>query len=395
MRSAVSHSSCWTSAIDFASSLSRSRCSASRSAEEGDGIVAVEPRPLAQVAEGIGDRQSRPGVGRQLLALVDDRARDRVLEFAFRQLHLDRLALAGLAQRVGRDEPDLDRQAGPGMRRQVVIAGGLRLLEVQAGQRHFELDRLVGIAAFAPDHRLDRFDPVIVARLIIDAQRRMRRAFGRFCEGDLGRVVGNDLDLPVAERRARLRHRELACRSSRSPRPGNSACRPRRNRGSPHRSRGAGPTAAMHLREQLAAGRDADRLACLRPQELRRQPGIFGRRHPDVEAGGDRRRPPAISGAKARTRRSRQSAPGVDRADQQQDRQDGAQPPRIARAKPAARQPDPQPPRRCLHAPPVGLPQRRRCASSGPLGRSASACSGRCSRPLACSMRRRAADHRE
>ena len=88
--------------------------------------------------------EREPGIVRQLLALVDDRARDRMVEVAFRQLHPDRLALAGLAERVGGDEPDLDRQAGPGMRRQIVIAGRLRLFQVQPGQRQLELDRLLG-----------------------------------------------------------------------------------------------------------------------------------------------------------------------------------------------------------------------------------------------------------
>ena len=105
------------------------------------------------------------------------------------------------------------------MRRQIVVAGGLCVFEVQPWQRCFELDRLVELAAVAPDHRLDSFDPVIVARLVIDPQCRTRRAFRRLCKGDFGRVVGDDVDRPNAERGARLAHLELfaAGKGGRSP----------------------------------------------------------------------------------------------------------------------------------------------------------------------------------
>ena len=64
--------------------------------EKSDSVVPVETRSFAQITEGIGHCQSCPGVGHQLLALVDDRARHGVLKDAFRQLHLGRLAFAGL-----------------------------------------------------------------------------------------------------------------------------------------------------------------------------------------------------------------------------------------------------------------------------------------------------------
>jgi len=112
-----------------------------------------------------------------------------VLEYPFRELHADRLALAGLTERIGGDEPNIDRESGPRVRREVVIAGGLRLLEMQPRQRRFELDRLVGIASFTPDHGFDRFDPVIIARLIVDAQGRVRRSHGRLGKADLRWVV--------------------------------------------------------------------------------------------------------------------------------------------------------------------------------------------------------------
>ena len=190
-------------------------------------------------------------------------------------VHPDRLALAGLAERVGRDEPDLDRQAGPGMRRQIVIAGRLGFLEVEAGQRQLEFDRLVlGLAALAAaDHRLDRLDPVIVGRLVVEAQRGARRGLRRLGEGDRRRVVGNDLDRPASEHRAALASRSSCLPLRRaSPRRGNSACRPPRNRCvSPSIARRGTRAAAMHLREQRAAGRH------LRPSRCRRRAGIAAR----------------------------------------------------------------------------------------------------------------------
>ena len=60
----------------------------------------------------------------------------------------------------------------------------------------------VGLTALAPDHRLDGFDAIIVACLIIDPQRRMRRALGGFGKGDFGRMVRDDFDRPAAERGA-------------------------------------------------------------------------------------------------------------------------------------------------------------------------------------------------
>ncbi len=129
-------------------------------------------------------------------------------ELALRQGHPDRLAVAGLAERIAGDEPDLDRQAGPGMRRQIVVARRLSLFEVQPGERQRQFDRLVGLAVRAPDHRLDVLDPVIVLGLIVEPQYGAGGPFGRSGESDGRRIVGHDLDRPIAERGAVLRHLE-------------------------------------------------------------------------------------------------------------------------------------------------------------------------------------------
>src|SRR6202047_1649385 len=105
----------------------------------------------------------------------------------------------------------------------------------------------------------------------------MRRAFGRFCKGDLGWVVRDDLYLPVAERRAGLRHSELL--TGRQGRGGPEVLLVDRievaalpvNRETRNR------LAAMHLGEQLAAGRDTQHFRSSGAQELRRLPGVVGR----------------------------------------------------------------------------------------------------------------------
>src|SRR5712691_3313451 len=101
--------------------------------------------------------------------------------------------------------------------------------------------------------------------------------------------------------------------------------------------------AAMHLGEQHAAGRNPHRLAIAGPQELRRQPGVFGRRQPQIKAGRDRWRP----AGKVRQKRPRHPvAPigtGIDRAEQQQHRQHRAHPPRVAPGQASRRPADAQP----------------------------------------------------
>src|SRR5260370_14009143 len=99
----------------------------------------------------------------------------------------------------------------------------------------------------------------------------MRRAFRGSCEGDLGRVVRDDLDLPIAQRRTCLRHRELL--ASRQGRRGPEVLLVDRieiealpvDRESRYRP------AAMHLGEQLAAGPATQRFRSSLAQELRRQ----------------------------------------------------------------------------------------------------------------------------
>ena len=96
--------------------------------EKDRGVVAVEHRPRVQIAKNLGDSGGRGGILRELPALIDQRPGNRLIEHALGERHLHGGALAGLAERIGRGEADLDRQARPGMRRQIVIARRLRLL---------------------------------------------------------------------------------------------------------------------------------------------------------------------------------------------------------------------------------------------------------------------------
>ncbi len=149
MRSAVSHSSCSTWAMAAAPSVQPQPLLGDAQRQEDDHVIAVKLRARAQIAEDLGHPQPRTWIGGQFLALLDDRPRDRVGEHPFRQGHAHRRALALLAQRVLGDEPDLDRQPGPGIGRQIVIAGRLRLFQVQAGQRQIELQLRAGLGAGA------------------------------------------------------------------------------------------------------------------------------------------------------------------------------------------------------------------------------------------------------
>ena len=128
-------------------------------------------------------------------------------------------------------------------------------------------------------------------------------------------------------------------------------------------------------------------------QELRREPGVFGRALPTARScwpatPRDRRSSVETPG----NARSRQSAPASITASSSRIARTERMPHGSRRAKPATGQPTRS--RRSAAA------IRRWCAahssrassSSGALGRSPSACSGRCGSPLACSMRRRAAD---
>ena len=112
----------------------------------------------------------------------------------------------GLAERIGRDKPDLDRQAGPGMRRQIVIARRLRLFQVQARQRQIEFDRLVrvgfaesGSGAGSPPSRSRRRNRPLARKSRRSAARAV--APGGFAKAIVGGLSGT---ISIGQRPSRL-----------------------------------------------------------------------------------------------------------------------------------------------------------------------------------------------
>src|SRR3546814_11198472 len=97
---------------------------------------------------------------------------------------------------------DLDRQARPGVRRQVVVAARLVQLGRAARQRHLQLQRL-GLRLVEPEHyRLHFREAVIVLGLVVEAQGGALGALRRRQESHPRRAVG---ELGEAASRARGR----------------------------------------------------------------------------------------------------------------------------------------------------------------------------------------------
>ncbi len=104
------------------------------------GVVLEERRRAAQLVERRDDVFGCFGSAASRRRCSIDRPRHRMLERARRQHQLLRLALAVLIDAVDRLEPDDHRQPGPGVRRQVEIAGVIDL--GRAGGRSHQLDPL-------------------------------------------------------------------------------------------------------------------------------------------------------------------------------------------------------------------------------------------------------------
>ena len=109
-------------------------------AEDDDEIVVVGRRLRADGVERAGDRAAVVRIGDQPLALLDHRARDRVMEDALRQHDLQQVAGGGLSDGVLGGQLDPHRQAGPGVRRQVVVADLLGLARVGPGEGQRQQD---------------------------------------------------------------------------------------------------------------------------------------------------------------------------------------------------------------------------------------------------------------
>src|SRR6516165_6580995 len=93
---------------------------------------------------------------------------------------------------------EVDRQPGPGIGGEVVIAGVVRLFEMRARQRQIEHQWPAWIAG-TRDHRARALDAVVVRRLIFEAKRAALRALRRLHQLDRWREIGNNADGPGAE----------------------------------------------------------------------------------------------------------------------------------------------------------------------------------------------------
>ena len=148
-----------------------------------------------------GARHGLPFLGghRQMLALLDQRARHRMLELAGRQDQLLGLAQAVLIQGIDRLEPDDHRQAGPRVGREVE-EGRIVQLGGAAGRTH-QLDPLRLLAGAGPAQQQgDAGQAVVVARQEVRAQNAAVGGPRRLGERDLGRRIRDRLDLQACRR---------------------------------------------------------------------------------------------------------------------------------------------------------------------------------------------------
>ncbi len=217
-----------------------------------------------------------------------------------------------------------------------------------------------GFGSCAADHRLDALDTIIVAGLVVDAQRLSHGRLGRSREHHRRRVVRDDFDRPAAEGIAGLRHLDMPAGFQDRPDAKILLVDCVEVAGFAIDREARQGIAAMHLGQQDAAGRDPDGFPVLGTQKLRCQTGIIGGSDPNIEAGGNFGR----AAVQARRDRAHQAfmpvTPRVDGGEQQQHRQDHPRAPRVPGGEPGGRPADAQSAHGRRHPAPVSLPQRRR-----------------------------------
>ena len=285
-----------------------------------------------------------------------------MMELALGQHRLDGLAVAGLAQRIDRLELDLDRESRPGMGRQIVIARSRRRLEMLAGKRQVEGERLARGVVLAGDDGLDALDAVIVVRLVFEPQHAAVGMLGRLGEDDGRRQVGHHRDGPGAERPAALHHRQLRAGGDGGAALEVAVVDAGEIGGLVVEQELRHRPPAMDLRQNAAPDRDRDRLwrrAC--GEELRCKPGVVGRRHPDIERDRNPRRARREKRGQAPPDPVGPVAAGVDRADEQRQAQRRAERVRIAAQQPRHGRTDAETAGFFRHAGAMDLPQRLRC----------------------------------
>ena len=336
-----------------------------------DGIVElVALRRPSDLVERLRDQLALLGHDREALALLDQRARHRVLEFPSGQHQLLGLAQAVLIQGIHRFEPDDYRQTGPRMGREVEIGGIVQLCGA-AGRAH-ELDALRLLALARPgEQQGNAGQAVIVAGLEMGAQHTAMRGRRRLGKRDLGGVVGDRHDRPGVQCLARSGDRQLPRALDGQGRFG--AVLPDGREGTSFLVEGQsealrGGPEVVQLGQHLAAGGHLDllrlldrrfggrRWRCLQSQ--RRPPGVG--RWRDPHGGLERYCCNAVAATdfKGLNQPLRRHATRLDEADQQEQNERGAQGPGIAPRQIGARRPDLQVPHRLTQPLQVPTPQQ-------------------------------------
>ena len=318
---------------------------------EHRGIVLEALRHVAEAVHRGRDPFALIRLIREQAALLDDRTRDRMGEVAGRQHEPADLALPDLLQTVDRLQLDLDRQAGPAMRRQIEI-GGVAQFGGAFGRLH-QLDAL-GIlhAAGAAQMKRDAGDAVIVGRLECEAHHLSLGDSRVRAEGDGRRRILDHVDLPDAEGILLIAYSELARAVQDDARLGAAAAGGGEGlglAGQAERVTFGHAVDMVKLRQHLAAGRETDGRRGVdqtvldrrfgRLQRFGGQTGIVRRGHPDDQPDRLVRRgvrPFQIEGLGETGRRH---AAGLDQGDDQHQSQRDPERPAVAPGQIGLREP--------------------------------------------------------
>ena len=213
-----------------------------------------------------------------------------MVEGALRQDERHLLRTAFLAGAVARHQPQLHGQAGPGMGAEIGLGGAALLARVAAGQGERHGQRLGVRAGLQADLGPRGGDAPVVLGGPGQAQRMTARCrAGRLGEGDAGRGIGLDRDLPAGDLGAVAADGEAAAILQRRLDAETVAvqCLEAAILAAQAQLRRA-TLAAGQGDAQRGAGGDAEAGAA-RLQEERRHAGIAGRRHPGLQPqAGDR-----------------------------------------------------------------------------------------------------------
>ena len=243
--------------------------------------------------QGDGDPPAAGGIaGRQILALLDQGARQRIGEDPRRQAEGDGLALADLAGGVARFQMRVHHQPGIGMGSQVIVIGLGHVFGRRQRQIHHQ--RRTG-AVMRGHHQPRARYAIIVGGVERNLHRLAFGGAGRSGEGDHWHAVGNGMEAPIADHMAAGAHPHprimgntrgvgiFAIVADEARRIGDAQLQSRRVVG------------AMGAQIQARSHRHRDDFGFPGRQIDRWQAGIGRRVHPGIQ--GDRKPGAAVEGA--------------------------------------------------------------------------------------------------